>query len=248
MPKQNNAMEYKKFNFEVKEVNSDDKFIYIDGYASTNDKDLGDDIVEQGALMKSVESYGYPKFLHQHSHTQMPLGVLESVSTEGNKTLIRTKMPITDRSKEIKALAEMGAYGGFSIGFMSKTVEWQDIDKDQVRVIKELHWYEVSLVSVPMNPNAVVTNVKSIEKVEKLSEVEGILKEKGFSAKESLTIISKIKNLSDTDEKVDPSDLDDEGKPSKKEDVQSDSEDKEKEEALTDCVKAIENLNKILKG
>jgi len=195
-------MEYKKFSFEFKEFKVDEKFIYIDGYASTNDKDFGDDIVEQNALIESVKKYGLPKFLHQHSHTQMPLGTVYDVVAEGNKTLIKTRMPVSIRASEVQDLVKDGAYGGFSIGFRSKTVELQDVDKEQIRIIKEIHWYEVSLVSIPMNPHATITNVKSIESIEKLSEVEKTLQEKGFSKKESLTLISKIKEFTKPSDSV----------------------------------------------
>jgi hypothetical protein len=88
----------------------------------------------------------------------------------------------------------MDAVSGLSIGY--RTLD-HDYDSDGNRLIKEAELWEVSVVSLPMNPLAQVAHVKSQlsergEFVPSIREFEGILREVGCSKSVAKHLVHKI--------------------------------------------------------
>ena len=73
-----------------------------------------------------------------------------------------------------------------SIGFFSKETDMID----NIRYIKEIQLYEVSVVTKAMNSQALIKSFES------LKEVEQSLKELGLSNTEAKTLIAKVKEFS----------------------------------------------------
>lgn len=189
------------FGFEFKAISErtdeakNETYHVIEGILSTDSLDQGEDIVETKAILDSVSSFGLPKFLHQHDgFGGMPLGTVVALNEiDGGGILIRTEVIKGIQSNDdIVAKAAHGEYGGLSIGYKPLDVEF----KGSVRIIKELRLREASLVVFPMNEQAVLTSVKSIENMKTLKEIELDMREHGYSKKESETVISQIKALS----------------------------------------------------
>lgn len=205
-------MEYKNnkdfqnsfLNLEIKSVKDEDNFYYIKGYASTPDVDRVADIVNPDCLIKSVDRMGMPAFIHQHDLSGIPMGVCEKVYMEGNKTAVELKMPKDDLGKTIKARIDIGAYKGLSIGYIAKDYEYT---AEGYRLINDLDWYEVSLVTIPANPKAEILEVKNklqkntknktydiIGSINTIRDVENLLCELGVSKKEAGYIIKVVKS------------------------------------------------------
>lgn len=198
----NKQYETTSLNLEFKGMKEDDEYYYIKGIASTPDIDRVDDIVNPDCLLKSVERIGLPAFVHQHNLFDMPLGVCERVYKEGNNTMVDLKMPKDADGKKIKDRIKMGAYGGLSIGYIAKDYEY---DAKGYRIINDLDWYEVSLVTLPANPNAKILEVKKqeihknlkcdiINNIKSIRDVENLLCELGISKKEAGYIIKVVKS------------------------------------------------------
>jgi hypothetical protein len=88
----------------------------------------------------------------------------------------------------------MDAVKGLSIGY--RTID-QDFTEDGTRLLKELELWEVSVVSLPMNPLAQVAHAKSQlsaigEYVPTPREFERILRDVGCSQKVAKCIMSKL--------------------------------------------------------
>lgn len=205
-------MEYKNnkdfqnsfLNLEIKSVKDEDNFYYIKGYASTPDVDRVADIVNPDCLIKSVDRMGMPAFIHQHDLSGIPMGVCEKVYMEGNNTAVELKMPKDDLGKTIKARIDIGAYKGLSIGYIAKDYEYT---AEGYRLINDLDWYEVSLVTIPANPKAEILEVKNklqkntknktydiIGSINTIRDVENLLCELGVSKKEAGYIIKVVKS------------------------------------------------------
>lgn len=203
-------------NLEIKGIQEDKENYLIKGIASTPDVDRVDDIVIPNALIDSVNRIGLPAFVHQHNLKEMPLGICVNVSQNGGETVVDLKMPKDDYSEKIKKRIEMGAYKGLSIGYVATDTER---NPEGYRVIKALDWYEVSLVTVPANPNAKVLQVKGkmhenlecdiMNDIKTIRDVESLLIGVGCTKKEAGYIISVIKSS-----QGDPSEDEDEGKQS----------------------------------
>jgi hypothetical protein len=74
--------------------------------------------------------------------------------------------------------------------------EWDSVAG--INYLTELKLYEVSFVTLPMNPKAKITSFKSedLSEIKSVRDVESILKDAGFSSTVAKTLISKIKEFS----------------------------------------------------
>lgn len=177
----NRKIEYKELPLQIKRdsMTEDGKF---EGYASMfGVVDLGDDVVQRGAFVKSLAERGV-KLLWQHDMHQ-PIGVWEEVREDEKGLFVKGRiLQEVQKGKEALALMRAGAIDSMSIGFRTVHSEWLD---DGVRKLIELELFEISLVTFPMLPSAKVTDVKSIETER---EFERFLRDAGFSRKQAAAI------------------------------------------------------------
>lgn len=189
------------FPFEVKSVTESkaedgEEYYIVEGILSTSSVDQGNDIVETQAMVKSFQEHGFPRFLHQHDGFKgMPLGKMidYKVLDDGQIWVKNEVIKGITFNDDIIRKAKHGEYGGLSIGY--KTIDSEYNGK--IRIIKELKVRDSSLVIFPMNEEAILLNVKSIEGLESLKDIEKNLREEGgYSQKATEAIISKIKSFS----------------------------------------------------
>lgn len=146
--------------FEVKALDTnDDEFFYFEGYASTfGNTDLGNDIVEKGAFLESIASGKALPILWQHRMSE-PIGVSVGLLEDDRGLFIKAKLPKDDDQVRGKVIPQMkvGSIREMSIGYFVKDYEL----KKDVRLLKKIDLFEVSLVTKAMNPKAEVTGYKS---------------------------------------------------------------------------------------
>ena len=148
------------------------------GYLSTfGNVDLGGDIVEKGAFDVSLDKYRAsgrkPKMLWQHNPTQ-PIGVWDDLKVD-DRGLFGTGRLLTDTEKgrEAYVLAKAGAIEGISIGY--RTID-ADLNANGTRSLKEVDLLEASVVTFPMNTEATITQIKSLQTIR---DVERVLRDAG---------------------------------------------------------------------
>lgn len=142
--------------FETKET--DDEELIIAGLASTNDEDRSGDIIASDAWKKSGALDNYlknPIVLAFHDASQ-PIG--KTIAHEVVENGLKIKAKISNSAGKIIQLIKEGILSAFSVGFMIKDADFDP--KSGIFMIKELELYEVSVVSIPANQNALF----SIEK------------------------------------------------------------------------------------
>jgi HK97 family phage prohead protease len=155
----------------------------ITGYGSTfGNVDLGGDVVAPGAFAKSLAEHKAegtsPSMLWAHDPGE-PIGVWTEAREDARGLFLAGKLTLeTRRGAEARALAKDGALA-LSIGFQTRDAVYE---KDQ-RVLKDLALFEVSLVSMPMNPQARLTSVKSAtaDEIRNAVQFERFLKQHGFA-------------------------------------------------------------------
>jgi HK97 family phage prohead protease len=159
--------------------------------------DLGGDIVLPGAFKRSLKEHrdagALPQMFWMHDPSRVPGKWLE-MSEDKKGLAVRGVLADTDLGNEIHTLLKMDAVRGLSIGYVTRD---QDFDKDGNRLIKEADLWEVSVVSLPMNPLAQVAHVKSRlsaagEYVPTVREFERHLRDVGCSQKVAKILISKM--------------------------------------------------------
>lgn len=188
-------MKFKSFDFDVKSVNDAGVFT---GYGSVfGNVDEGRDIVMKGAFAESLAARSAKgrklPILWQHRSGE-PIGVYEDVKEDDHGLLMTGRLLIDDvqRAKEAHALMKAGAVTGMSIGY--GVVDDAFDAKAQVRYLKKLNLYETSIVTFPMNDEARVGVVKSLDHILKsgqmptLPEFEDFLCEAGFSKTQAKAI------------------------------------------------------------
>ena len=175
-------MQFKNATFELKrEPDADGVF---EGYASIfGVVDQGMDVVERGAFTKSLGSGRKVKLLWQHDMAQ-PIGVWDEIKEDERGLFVKGRiLKDVQKGKEAMALMRAGAIDSMSIGY--RTIEAMDEGNGRVRKLMEVELHEVSLVTFPMLPDAVITDVKSIKTIR---EFEKALRDAGFSQKEAKAV------------------------------------------------------------
>lgn len=160
----------------VKET--EDGAVEISWYASTKDKDRWWDVVEPKAFQSALERYmTNPIVLLQHK-ADKPIGVVEEANIDEN--WLRIKAKISQNTDWVVDLIKNGVLRAFSIWYSIKDYETDakelaDWTYDFTNIIKDLELYEISVVSIPMNPYALSKSVEDMfeaEDVEEESEEE----------------------------------------------------------------------------
>lgn len=128
----------------------------LEGYvAAFNNTDLGGDVILPGAFDATLQAGQKVRFLRQHDHSQV-LGVTLGLKTDAHGLHGRFKLSRTPLGEETYTLLKDGALESFSIGYRADDAD----HKDGVRQLKSISLLECSVVSIGMNPRALLTSVK----------------------------------------------------------------------------------------
>ena len=158
--------DYLDFEAEIKAEHEDDEEGKgeFSGYASIfGNKDLGNDVIEKGAFMRSLRRKGPKKIkmLYQHD-TKEPIGVFDSIKEDGDGLYVKGRLAMgTQKGKEVYELMKMGAIDGLSVGYRVDSKGYEYDDRKKYRRLKQVDLMEISAVTFPMNPRARIQAVKS---------------------------------------------------------------------------------------
>jgi HK97 family phage prohead protease len=164
-------LEYKTFHLDIRETKEDDTLGVFRGAMATEHKDRGNDIIAPDAFDNTLKRYNRAKkdikLYYQHNTFALPIGIIpiKSVVKDGKYWNVKGELNLeTQLGREVYSLMKQGALSDLSIGF---TIVDQDIKVDKkdpekyIRIIKELELWEVSVVGEPMNPKAIINEVKN---------------------------------------------------------------------------------------
>lgn len=163
---------------EIKELKPSGVFA---GYGSVfGVKDRHGEIVDRGAFAKSLKEHDRnrsgPALLLYHDPTQ-PVGKYRRVIEDDHGLYVEGTLTMgTAKGSEAYELLKSGALGGLSIGYIPTETAYDQ--RSQTKHIVEADLLEISLVTLPSNPSAVVTSVKSVSSPR---EFEQFLVASGFS-------------------------------------------------------------------
>ncbi|MDN5624657.1 HK97 family phage prohead protease [Acinetobacter johnsonii] len=170
----------------------------FEGYGSVfGVEDSYSDVVVKGAFQKSLSSWAekgrLPSLLWQHKMSE-PIGIYTEMKEDDHGLYVKGRLLIDDDplAKRAYAHAKAGSLGGLSIGFILK--DWEYDSSKGVYLLKEIDLWEVSLVTMPANDEARISEVKSmLEKGETPSPtvIERALREVGFTRSQAKGFMAK---------------------------------------------------------
>lgn len=146
----------------------------VSGYVSTfGNVDLGGDVVVAGAFDRTLAEWkagtNKVRFLRQHDSSQV-LGVPLELKVDSTGLFGRFKISRTQLGEETRTLLKDGALDSFSMGYRAAEVDFAE--NGDVRKLLEVDLLESSIVAIPMNPDALVSGVKSLDDLVTLPFVE----------------------------------------------------------------------------
>lgn len=152
------------------EMKADESGI-IEGYFSTYDKepDSYGDIIEPGAFTETIkkrEETGHPFPLCFNHDFSAVIGAVDSVKDTEKGPYIKAHFLDTQQAQDVRKMLLSGAIYQFSFAY--EVLERRNPTKEEEKagifnVLQKLEVFEISVVTVPANQNAVATEVKSAE-------------------------------------------------------------------------------------
>jgi len=159
--------------------------------------DLDGDIVVPGAFKRSLAKYRdagtMPAMFWMHQPDQVP-GAWDKVVEDDEGLATVGELATTQLGEDLRKLMKLKAVRGQSIGYRPIEVDW---DKQGNRLLKEVDLWEISIVSLAMNPLARVEAVKARlselgEYVPSAREMEAYFSKMGCSRKAARSLVAKL--------------------------------------------------------
>lgn len=178
---------YLDHEFELKHLDDGGSF---SGYASVfGVQDSDGDVIVKGAFAESIEKFKergkMPKMLWQHDPRAI-VGQFHDMFEDDHGLFVKGSLIMeVEKGREAYALMKAKQLDAMSVGFNIDSAVAGDGTRN--RVIERADLWEISLVTWGANPEALITDVKSL-KTER--DFEQFLRDAGFSRKEAKTITS----------------------------------------------------------
>jgi HK97 family phage prohead protease len=188
------AFEAKVAPFEFKFASNEPDGTF-EGYGAVfgNEDDNGD-MLMRGAFDKtlaSARSSGQmPKMLLNHgglafgnptAESMIPIGKWAKMSSDAHGLQVKGKLINldTETGKRIYGAMKEGELGGLSMGFRAREFVFGTKPSEPFRTLKAVDLFEVSPVTFPANPLALVSGVKSAARIGTIREFEAFLRDAG---------------------------------------------------------------------
>lgn len=179
----------------------------IVGWGSKPLPDRDKELIEAGAW--DLDNYRKnPILCLSHDLSRPPIGKVIWVKSDPNGLKFKAKFANTERGREVYQLYKEGIMNAFSVGFRPKAGGFvenptEEKYKGLKKVFKSVELFEISCVTIPSLPDALVECVKSgrIKDASLKEELEVLMDEKDLTpevVKE--TIVEEVKSDDPTDE------------------------------------------------
>ena len=156
-------MLYKSFQLKADETGK------IAGFFSTYEKtpDSYGDIIAPGAFTKTIENRkatGHPFPLCFNHDFSAVIGAVNTIEEKEQGPYIEADFLDTQLGQDVRKMVQSGAIYQFSFAY--DVLKWRAPNEEEkangvINVLEEVEVYEVSVVTVPANQNAQVTDIKS---------------------------------------------------------------------------------------
>jgi len=163
-------LKYKSFKIDqFSDDQSEDKGFFIEGWgAKYGNVDSYGDIMKPGSCTKTITERGDRiAFCYQHD-TWNPIGKIIEIEDKSEGLWIKVRL--SDSEEDIKTKVREGILKEMSIGYRTINSTEAVVDGKTINYLNEVMLYEVSLVTIAANPEAVITGMKSEQKANLISD------------------------------------------------------------------------------
>ena len=189
-------------NFKV----ADKKERIIEGFFTTADVDRGGDVSLTSAFNKTIPQYmKNPILTYMHNLDKVMGKVLDYKVIEDRGIWIKAQVAKNVKwvDEDVWPLIEQGIIKGFSYGYSTVLEEKGTIDEKEVNFLKEVELFEIAVVTLPMNANALfnisstgaVKSIKLEDKLFKTPENSSNFNDNLYNKKEEEIDVEKIDEL-----------------------------------------------------
>ncbi len=156
-----------------KSISKDGSMAWFGGIASNGDVDRDNERIDPAVLPQMAKDLMLNSTVFfNHKHDALPIGKVIDAHAEGDRLYIKVMPSKAKGVEDIITQIKEGILRSFSIG--GKVLKAENVYDDKtertVRVIKGLNIYEVSVVGVPANPGASISDIitKTLHKLEEI--------------------------------------------------------------------------------
>lgn len=155
----------------------------ISGYFATFDHDHGDsygDVIRKGAFLGTIErrkQTGHPFPLCFNHDFSAIIGRVTDIGEDAKGAYFTAEFFQTEKAQEVRSIVKTGVLWQFSFAYDTLdagTVKAED--GTTVNELRELELFEISIVTVPANPRATITDVKTDDAAKLKEKRDDILK------------------------------------------------------------------------
>jgi len=151
----------KDTTFEIKSLSAEGLF---QGLASTYHTDREQDTIMPGAFLSTLKKWRLQKKwppLLWHHHLDQPIGFWHQIKETTEGLFVTGELLLSvSKAKEVYTLLKKGIVESLSIGFKPIVSKYDPLT--QSRKIFQVDLFEISIVSLPANPYARISDVKSL--------------------------------------------------------------------------------------
>jgi len=159
------SLNYKAIPFAVSELKTGDGTMTFTGLAATfGNLDHTGDVIMRGAFDETLQSGRKRRLLWSHDMSE-PIGIEQTLKATDEGLVGTWKLSKTARGLDVYELLRDGAVDSLSIGYQAKDVDYDDAG---VRLLKSIDLLEVSVVAIPANDQAIITQVKADQPFDQL--------------------------------------------------------------------------------
>ncbi len=153
--KNESAIVYKMFDLRAAEGDGAERS--FDVVASTETIDSYGDIVKANWRLERYAANPIVLFGHNTRDASCVIGTAADVRVEGG--VLRARITLVDgetnpEAERVLRLMKAGALRGISVGFLPHSYGWAKVNDQEVFVLDDNELFEISVVSVPANPDA----------------------------------------------------------------------------------------------
>jgi HK97 family phage prohead protease len=188
------SIERKLLSLDITGFKFDGESGEFEGYASVfGGKDSYGDTIQKGAFAKTLENRNRPVRM-RWNHFGPVIGKYTEMYEDEKGLHVKGQLtPGHSVANDVRASLAHGAIDGLSIGFFLN--DYSNMEGGG-RDIRSVDLVEISVVEEPADLAAKITSIKSaVDQSEKLSDLELILRDAGFSRAEATAFVSRVKSI-----------------------------------------------------